>query len=169
MGSNRHGLTAATRCLLTLALSDVAPAQEPPTPATGRTSMIATGRFDVSMTPASSDAGDGSTLTAMTLEKTFEGDLAGPSSGHILMVSTEVEGSAGYVAAERFTGTLHGRSGSFVMQHYGVMAADGDGQEHIVTIVPDTGTGELVGIRGSMTIEVGDDHTYELEYTLGAG
>lgn len=129
--------------------------------------QIATGSFDVSMDPRSSDAGDGSTLDLMRLSKEFEGDLAGTSSGHILLVGTEVEGSAGYVAVERFTGTLGGRSGSFVMQHYGLLAADGEGEEHIVAIVPDTGTGELAGIRGTMTIEVQDGHTYELTHTLG--
>lgn len=129
--------------------------------------MLATGRFDVSMTPESSDAEEGSTLGVMALSKQFEGDLDGPAEGHLLMVTTQVEESAGYVAVERFTGTLDGREGSFVMQHYGILAADGEGQEHIVTIVPDTGTGELAGIRGTMTIEVGEDHTYELDYRLG--
>jgi hypothetical protein len=129
--------------------------------------QIARGSFDVSMEPQSSDAGDGSTLATMSLSKQFEGDLAGSSSGHILIVTTQAEGSAGYVAVERFTGTLHGRSGTFVMQHYGVLAADGEGQEHIVSIVPDTGTGELVGIRGTVTIDVQEGHTYELAYTLG--
>ncbi|MCB9138334.1 MAG: DUF3224 domain-containing protein [Caldilineaceae bacterium] len=84
----------------------------------------------------------------------------------MIMARTPVEGSAGYTAVEQVRGALHGREGSFVLQHYGIMA-DGE-QRLILEIVPDSGTGELTGISGSMTIDAEDDlHCYILTYALG--
>ena len=78
----------------------------------------------------------------------------------MLAAGTAIEGSAGYVAIEQATGTLHGRSGSFVLQHNGTMAR-GAGQLTI-TVVPDSGTGELVGLAGTMTITIVDGkHLYD--------
>jgi len=84
----------------------------------------------------------------------------------MLAASTETKGSAGYVAIERVTGTLNGRKGSFVLQHHGIM--DRGMPSLMVTIVPDSGTGELAGLKGKM--EIRNDagrHAYELEYDLG--
>jgi hypothetical protein len=83
----------------------------------------------------------------------------------MLSAGTEVKGSAGYVAIERVTGALHGRKGTFVLQHNGTMTR-GDGQL-TVTVVPDSGTGELVGLSGKMTINIVEKkHFYEFEYTI---
>ena len=83
----------------------------------------------------------------------------------MLSAMTEVKGSAGYVAMERVTGTLHGRSGSFVLQHSGTMTRGAP--QMSVTVVPDSGTGQLAGLAGQMTIKITDGkHFYEFEYTL---
>jgi len=83
----------------------------------------------------------------------------------MLTAGTEVAGSAGYVAIERIIGALHGRSGSFILQHSGTMTRGAP--QLAVTVVPDSGTGQLVGLSGRMTIEIADDrHSYALAYTL---
>ena len=83
----------------------------------------------------------------------------------MLTATTAIKGSAGYVAIERVTGTLHGRRGTFVLQHSGTMT--GGAQELTVTVVPDSGTDQLVGLAGEMTINVSEGkHSYDLEYTL---
>ena len=111
------------------------------------------------------DKAEGSTLGRMSGEKQFHGDLEGTSKGQMLTATTDVKGSAGYVAIERVTGTLHGRSGSFVLQHSGTLTK-GAAQQSI-TVVPDSGTGQLVGIAGKMTITIADGkHSYDFEYTL---
>lgn len=124
----------------------------------------AQGTFDVKLTPqtpAVADAG----LGRLSIDKQFHGDLEATSAGEMLSAGTGVEGSAGYVAIERVSGVLHGRSGSFVLQHSGSMAR-GAGQLSI-TVVPDSGTGELEGLAGAMTIAIVDGaHTYEFAYTL---
>jgi hypothetical protein len=101
----------------------------------------------------------------MSLDKQFHGELEATSAGEMLSVGTEVKGSAGYVAIERVNGTLHGRAGTFARQHSGTMTR---GEPQLsVTVVPDSRTGELVGIAGKMTINiVGRKHFYEFEYTL---
>jgi len=107
----------------------------------------------------------GSSLGRMLLEKRFHGDLEASSTGEMLTARTEVEGSAGYVAIERVTGVFHERKGSFVLQHYGTLARGVPQQT--ITIVPDSGSGELSGISGTMTIKIVDkNHHYELDYSL---
>ena len=83
----------------------------------------------------------------------------------MLSVRTAVEGSAGYVALERFTGTLDGRSGSFVLQHSGTMAR---GAAHLnLSVLADSGTGALTGLSGTMKIEQASGrHTYSFDYTV---
>ena len=99
------------------------------------------------------------------LDKEFAGDLAGPSRGEMLSAMTSVSGSAGYVAIERVKGTLHGRSGSFVLQHSGTMTRGA--QQLTLTVVPDSGTGELEGLAGAMSIDIANGkHSYEFGYTL---
>jgi hypothetical protein len=86
----------------------------------------------------------------MSIDKQFHGDLEGTAKGQMLTAGTDVKGSAGYVAIERVTGTLHGRSGSFVLQHSGTLTK-GAAQQPI-TLVPDSGAGQLVGLTGKMIV-----------------
>lgn len=130
--------------------------------------MIARGDFQVDLTPVESDEGPGATLARMTLEKTWTGDLAGSSSGWMLSATTTVKGSAGYVAVERFTGTLHGRSGSFTLQHTGTL--DRGSPALAVTVVPDSGTGAFEGLTGTLDIVIDDDgHHYVFDYVSTNG
>ena len=124
--------------------------------------MTANGRFDVDLKPATEP---GAPVSRMTIAKTFEGDLTGTSQGEMLAVRTETEGSAGYVAIERFEGSLDGKSGSFALQHSGIM--DRGAPSLAIQVIPDSGAGELEGIGGTMTIDPsGGDHRYSFEYRL---
>jgi len=125
----------------------------------------ASGTFDVTITPQAQDEAEGSAIGRLTIDKQFHGDLQASSKGQMLAAGTATEGSAGYVAIEQATGTLHGRRGTFMLQHNGTMAR-GAGQLTI-TVVPDSGTGQLVGLAGAMSITIVDGkHSYEFEYTL---
>ena len=129
----------------------------------------ATGTFDVKLTPQPTDTpapAEGSPLGRLTIDKQFHGDLEGTSRGEMLTAgSPTVKNSAGYVAVERVSGTLHGKRGTFALQHIGVMTR-GEGKLTI-TVVPDSGTGDLTGISGNMSIDItGGKHLYTLEYTL---
>ena len=101
----------------------------------------------------------------MSIDKQFRGDLEATSKGEMLTAGTDVKGSAGYVAIEHVSGLLHGRSGGFVLQHSGTMTR---GVPQLsVTVVPDSGTDQLVGLAGEMTINIADGkHSYAFEYTL---
>lgn len=127
---------------------------------------VAKGSFTVEMKPqAEPGAVDGVTLGRMSLEKRFEGDFVGSGSGEMLTALTAVKGSAGYVAIERVTGVLHGRSGGFVVQHSGTM--DHGAQQLSITVVPDSGTGALTGIAGNFKLKIIDrKHFYEFDYSL---
>jgi len=121
----------------------------------------AAGTFEVKLTPQPDD----SPVGRMTIAKEFHGDLEAASVGQMLASMSEVKGSAGYVAIEKLTGTLHGRAGGFVLQHRGVM--NRGAAELSVTVVPDSGAGDLVGIKGSMNIIIeAGKHSYEFDYTL---
>jgi uncharacterized protein DUF3224 len=121
----------------------------------------AAGTFEVKLTPQPDD----SPVGRMTIAKEFHGDLEAASVGQMLASMSEVKGSAGYVAIEKVTGTLHGRAGGFVLQHRGVM--NRGAAELSVTVVPDSGAGDLVGIKGSMNIIIeAGKHSYEFDYTL---
>jgi hypothetical protein len=101
----------------------------------------------------------------MALDKQFHGDLEATSKGQMLAVGTDVKGSAGYVAMERVAGTLHGHSGTFALQHSGTMTRGVP--QLAITVVPDSGTGQLVGLAGRMTVDLaGGKHSYDFEYTL---
>ena len=128
---------------------------------------IARGAFDVKLTPQPSDRQpEEPALGRMWLDKEFHGDLEATSRGQMLTAMTDVKGSAGYVAIERVSGTLRGRAGSFVLQHTGTMTRGTPGLT--ITVVPDSGTGELTGLSGRMTIIITDGkHSYELEYAVG--
>jgi hypothetical protein len=122
----------------------------------------ASGTFEVTIAP---QAGYSDSVGRMSIDKQFTGDLVGTSTGEMLAVMSGVEGSAGYVAMERVTGTLHGRRGTFALQHAGLM--DRGRPNLMVTVVPDSGTDELTGLAGSMMIIVeGKRHSYQFDYTL---
>ena len=124
----------------------------------------ASGTFEVKMSPQ--DQGADMPVGRMMIDKQFQGDLVGASKGQMLMASSDsVKNSAGYVAIEKVTGTLNGRRGSFYLQHNGVMTR-GVG-ELTIAVIPDSGTEQLVGLRGKMNIIIAEGkHSYEFEYTL---
>ncbi len=125
----------------------------------------ATGTFDVKLAPLPLASTADATLGRMSLDKVFRGDLEATGHGEMLTAGTAVQGSAGYVAIERVTGTLHGRAGSFVLHHLGTMTR-GIG-EMTITVVPDSGTGALVGLTGKLTIHIVDGkHSYDFDYAL---
>jgi hypothetical protein len=130
------------------------------------TMTVAKGSFIVDMKPQGEPAAaDGVNLGRLSLEKRFEGDLQATSRGEMLTAMTAVQGSAGYVAIERVTGTLHGRQGSFVFQHTGTMTRGA--QQLSIAVVPDSGTGELAGLEGTFRLQIVDGrHLYEFEYRL---
>ena len=124
--------------------------------------QVATGTFDVKLAPMGEA---GAAVAGMSIDKTFHGDLTGTSVGQMLAVRTPVENSAGYVAMERVTGSLGGRTGSFALQHSGSM--DKGTQSLSVTVVPDSGTEGLQGLTGTMDIKVdGGRHDYTFRYSL---
>lgn len=127
---------------------------------------IAKGTFEVKLAPMPFDrAPENSKLGRMSIDKRISGDLTGTTFGQMLSAMTDTKGSAGYVAIERGEGTLHGKTGGFVLQHTGTMNR---GQPSLsVTVVPDSGTGELVGIAGTFEIVIKDGvHSYEFSYAL---
>jgi hypothetical protein len=126
----------------------------------------AKGMFDVKVVPQPADGPAGGPFSRLFLDKQFHGDLEAASKGQMLgSQSAEVEGSGAYVALEHVTGTLRGRRGSFILQHNGTMR--GNVPTLIVTVVPDSGTDQLKGLAGKMTIVIdGGTHAYDLEYTL---
>jgi hypothetical protein len=129
----------------------------------------ASGPFDVKLSPQHSDEEpNGSILARLSIDKQFAGDLMATSKGEMLSAGTRVTGSAGYVAIERVTGTLNGRKGSFVLQHYAFMNRGTPDLK--IVVVPDSGTGDLTGISGTMNIIIaqGGKHSYEFDYTLPA-
>jgi hypothetical protein len=126
----------------------------------------ANGTFEVKLTPQSpEDKSESSNMGRLLIDKQFHGDLEAISKGQMLSAMTAVKGSAGYVAIERVSGTLHGHSGTFVLQHSGTMTRGAP--ELSVTVVPDSGTDQLVGLAGKMKINIVDGkHFYEFEYTI---
>ena len=123
----------------------------------------AKGTFDVQLKPQRDNSED-ATLGRMTIDKQFHGDLEATSKGQMLTGGT-ADGSGVYVAIEKISGTLHGRKGTFLLHHTGVMTR-GTPQLSI-TVVPDSGTGQLTGLAGKMTVIIDDGkHSYDFEYTL---
>lgn len=124
----------------------------------------ASGMFEVKMAPLANDPGDDSGISRMAMDKHFQGDLEGSSKGQMITTGI-VNGSGAYVAMERVTGTLKGRSGTFALQHVGTMT-QGTPQLNIA-VVPDSGTGQLMGLAGTMAIKIDNGkHSYEFDYTL---
>src|SRR4051794_27155372 len=128
---------------------------------------LAVGTFEVTMSPEPPyDTNEGASIGRVSIKKQFSGELQASSTVEMIGArSLLVKGSAGYVAIERVTGQLHGKSGSFVLQHSGTMTR-GKGELH-VRVVPDSGTGELKGLSGRMTIEISDgSHSYRFDYSF---
>jgi hypothetical protein len=126
----------------------------------------AVGTFDVkinSLTPYNTAAD--AKLARMSIDKQFRGDLEATSQGEMLSAGTDTKGSAGYVAIERVTGTLNGRSGGLTLQHNATMTR---GAPYLnIVVVPDSGTGELLGLSGTMHINIDKGkHSYEFEYSF---
>lgn len=125
------------------------------------------GTFDVKAAPVEQEEfPEGDSLGRFSLEKRYHGDLDATARGEMLTAGTPVEGSAAYVAMERVEGSLDGRRGTFLLQHRGTM---GGGDQHLaIAVVPDSGTGELAGLAGTLEVTITEDgsHLYTLEYTL---
>jgi len=127
--------------------------------------MRAEGKFDVQLVPQAAEPGRDPGLGRMTIDKEFTGDLVATSQGQMLSAMSPVQGSAGYVALERVSGTLHGRPGTFVLQHTGLM--DRGAPSLSIVVVPDSGTDELTGLAGTLAIIIeGKAHSYAFDYTL---
>jgi len=127
---------------------------------------LAKGTFEVKVTPLAAEENVGDpTIGRLSLDKTFSGDLTGTGKGQMLGIGTEIKDSGGYVAAERINGSLDGKKGTFALQHTGTM--QGGKYEMLITVVPDSGTGELAGITGKMKIIIENGkHFYEFEYSF---
>jgi len=127
--------------------------------------MHASGPFEVKVTPVG-DASVDPTLGRMTLDKRYHGDLEATGQGQMLTAGSPAKGAGGYVAIEKVSGTLNGRAGSFVLQHSGTMA--NNTPQLTITVVPESGTGQLEGIAGKLAIKISPDgkHSYDFEYTL---
>ena len=128
--------------------------------------MHATGTFEVKLNPMTpEDETGGAAIGRLSINKQFFGDLVATSVGQMVAIRTATEGSAGYVAMELVTGKLDGRSGTFALQHSGT--ANRNATQLSVTVVPDSGTGELVGLAGQMQIIIDEGkHLYEFDYVL---
>jgi len=129
--------------------------------------MRATGKFDVKITPQASDlAPEGPNLGRMSIEKQYHGDLDAAAKGEMITAAgIAVKESAAYSAVERVSGSLHGKKGTFALQHTGIMTRGTPSLN--ITVVPDSGTGELVGLTGKMDIIIeGKEHSYVLDYEI---
>lgn len=124
------------------------------------------GTFEVKLNPVSGEGdSEESTMSRLTIHKEFHGPLEGSSYGQMLASYGSVKGSAGYVAMEKVEATLEGRHGTFVLQHLGTM--DRGDQSLSILVVPDSGSGDLLGLSGTMKIIIEDkQHFYEFSYSF---
>lgn len=153
--------------LIQLGCAGTRPAAPAAAPKETTMTKRASGTFDVKLTPMAPDAQGGDPgLGRMLIDKQFQGELEATSKGQMIGTMNEAIGnSGGYVALERVDGRLHGRGGTFILQHSGTMTRGA--QSLSVTVVPDSGTGELTGLTGSMKIIItGKQHAYEFDYAL---
>jgi hypothetical protein len=129
------------------------------------------GPFDVKVVPQKPDTqiARAANLARLTIDKRYHGDLEAVAKGEMLAAQTDTKGSAGYVAMERVTGKLKGRDGSFVLLHHATMSRGAP--ELVISVVPDSGTGELSGISGQMRVLIAENgaHSYEFDYRLDPG
>lgn len=161
--------------LITLAVGSAARAQSPSAPPQKESAVSnvgsghASGPFEVKVTPLPpDDKAQDATVGRMSIDKQYHGDLEGTGKGQMLTAGTDVKGSAAYVAIERVSGTLKGRTGTFILQHSGTMTRDS--RQLSITVVPDSGTGQLAGLTGKMNIIIAADgkHSYDFTYSLQA-
>lgn len=155
---------------LGMALGPAMPARSSGLQATEKGVLVtgqARGTFEVKVTPLPNDEKvPGLTVGRMSVDKQLAGDIEGTGKGEMMTADTGVQGSAGYVAIEHMTGKLKGRSGSFKLLHMGTMKRGGE-FNLTITVIPDSGTGQLAGLTGKMAIVIVDGkHSYELDYTL---
>ena len=138
----------------------------PPSTKASVMNEVAKGDFVVKLLPLAFEGQqDGSKIGRMSIDKTISGDLVATTKGQMLSAMTEVKGSAGYVAIESVEGALKGRKGTFVLQHTGTMSQGSPSLS--VTVVPDSGTDELVGLAGQFNIVIAaGKHSYEFKYAL---
>lgn len=122
--------------------------------------MKISGTFDVELKPLDSfaESSGGNSVNRMSIDKTFHGDLEATSQGEMLTVMTAIEGSAGYVAIEQVNGVLAGKHGGFALQHFGVMHKGDD--RLLLEVVPNSGSGDLSGLQGTMDIRIEEGHHY---------
>lgn len=164
---SRVGAVLVVGFCLSLLCLPLAYSQAPapaPTPKAKTMTKSASGTFEVKLEPQSPDE-KSSSIGRMLLDKQFHGDLEATSKGQMLAHSTATQGSAGYVAIEQVTGTLQGRTGTFVLQHSAFM--DRGKPNLTITVIPDSGTGQLAGLAGKMDIQIeGGKHSYTFEFTL---
>ncbi len=151
---------------LALLLTPVAHAQ--PAAKGSPMSHHTSGTFEPGVKPLPPDFSVAPSLGRMTINKQLHGGIEGTSIGQMLTAMSDTKGSAGYVAVEVVTGKVDGHAGSFSLIHTGIM--DRGKPTLTVTVVPDSGTGELVGLTGTFTITIAADgkHTYDFDYTLPA-
>ena len=126
----------------------------------------AAGTFDVTVKPIDAYAKDQAGLGRMSIDKQYHGDIEATAKGEMLTGMTDIKTSGVYVAVERVTGTVQGKSGSFILHHTGLMTR---GEQSLtITVVPDSGTGQLVGLTGKLGITITPDgkHAYTFDYTL---
>jgi hypothetical protein len=162
----------AASCLLPLLLGTISTyAQTNPKSSTSTKKAImslhATGPFEVKIDPQPADEkGGGPAIGRMFLDKQFHGDLEAASKGTMLAAGTGAKNSSGgYVALEIVTGSLKGRTGTFVLQHSAIM--NRGVPQLSITVVPDSATGQLTGLAGKININIADGkHSYDFEYTL---
>ncbi len=160
--SSTVSVILAVACLVVIAA--VGNAQTKTTAKEKLVTKTAKGTFEVKVVPLAADVGDPS-ISRLSLDKQFSGDLTGGSKGQMLGIDTGIKDSGGYVAAERFTGTLGGKKGSFSLQHSGTM--QGGKFDLQIKVVPDSGTDDLAGLSGTMKIVIENGkHFYEFSYTL---
>lgn len=158
----RFAILVVSLCTLT-ALAQVAGNEKEKT-----VTLHAKGPFEVKPAPLASPELPQGILGRMSIDKQFHGELEATSKGEMMTAATQVKGSAGYVAMEQVTGKLNGRTGSFILQHSATM--NRGVPQLSITVVPDSGTGQLVGLTGTMNIIITDGkHAYDLEYSLPEG
>lgn len=159
------------RAFLLIALLSVcsgmlfAQSTSPSAPIQKGATMHAEGTFDVTIKPeASEEKTEGPPLGRMSIDKQYHGAIEGTGKGEMLTAGTGA-GSGAYVALERVTGTLNGRRGTFVLHHRGIMTRGTP--DLTISVVPDSGTGQLAGLTGQMTIKIKEGrHSYDFEYSL---
>jgi hypothetical protein len=159
------GVTAIACALSVVAAQTNTPVSVVTYKESSMSTVHATGSFDVKVQPqTASEFETANTLARYSLDKEIHGDLEGTSKGEMLTTS-ESNGLAVYVALERVTASLKGRTGTFLLQHNASMTKTS--QQMRITVVPDSGTGQLIGLTGTFTINIVDKkHLYDFEYSL---